>query len=145
MLARSSYPNPAPLAFVSRGQGLTIVEAQYSSSQEKSHPQRDAFFGTFAPFLRASDKPMAIACFLLFTTPPLPPFPDRKVPCFLRCIALLTVLLAARPYLAIISSSQRTSSPITIAPVNLPRDKRLSVNLATKTCTLTDEYCSTFL
>jgi hypothetical protein len=44
---------------------------------------------------------MAIACFLLFTTPPFPPFPDRRVPCFLRRIALLTVLLAAFPYLAI--------------------------------------------
>lgn len=63
---------------------------------------RDAFFGTFAPFLRASESPIAIACFLLFTTPPLPPFPERKVPCFLRRIALLTVLLAARPYLAIL-------------------------------------------
>jgi hypothetical protein len=44
---------------------------------------------------------MAIACFLLFTTPALPPLPDRKVPCYLLPIALLTLLLAARPYLAI--------------------------------------------
>jgi len=64
----------------------------------------DDFFGTFAPFLRASERPMAMACFLLFTTPPLPPFPDRSVPCFLRRIALLTVLPAALPYLAIIAS-----------------------------------------
>lgn len=34
------------------------------------------FFGTFAPFLRASDKPIAIACLRLFTFPPLPPLPD---------------------------------------------------------------------
>src|ERR1700732_1421915 len=47
---------------------------------------------------------MAIACFLLFTTPPLPPFPDRNVPCFRRRIALLTVLPAAFPYLAIAAS-----------------------------------------
>src|ERR1700722_6397164 len=43
---------------------------------------------------------MAIACFLLFTVPPLPPFPDLSVPLFSRCIALLTLLPAAFPYLA---------------------------------------------
>ena len=64
----------------------------------------DAFLVTFAPFLRASDNPIAIACFLLLTTPPFPPLPDRNVPRFLRRIALLTVLLAARPYLAMVTS-----------------------------------------
>jgi hypothetical protein len=44
---------------------------------------------------------MAMACSRLFT---LPPFPDRRVPFFLRCIALFTDLPAARPYLAIVSS-----------------------------------------
>ena len=47
---------------------------------------------------------MAIACFRLFTVPPLPPFPDFKVPRFLRRIALLTDLPAAFPYLAILVS-----------------------------------------
>jgi hypothetical protein len=47
---------------------------------------------------------MAMACFRFFTLPPLPPFPDRKVPFFLRCIALFTDLPAARPYLAIAAS-----------------------------------------
>jgi hypothetical protein len=60
----------------------------------------DFFLGTFAPLARASDKPIAMACFLLVTTPPLPPFPDRKVPRFLLRIALFTDLPAARPYLA---------------------------------------------
>jgi hypothetical protein len=46
---------------------------------------------------------MAIACFRLLTVPPLPPFPDFKVPRFLRRIALRTDLLAAFPYLAILS------------------------------------------
>jgi hypothetical protein len=54
--------------------------------------------GTFAPFSRASDKPIAIACFRLFTFPPRPPFPLRNVPLFLRRIALSTRLLAALPY-----------------------------------------------
>ena len=41
---------------------------------------------------------MAMACFRLFTVPPLPPFPDLSVPRFSRCMALLTLLLAAFPY-----------------------------------------------
>jgi len=36
--------------------------------------------GTFAPFARASDKPMAIACFRLVTLPPLPPRPLAAFP-----------------------------------------------------------------
>src|SRR5438876_3432834 len=54
--------------------------------------------GTFAPFFRASLRPMAIACFRLFT---LRPEPLLRVPFFLRWIADLTRLPAALPYLAI--------------------------------------------
>jgi hypothetical protein len=62
---------------------------------------QDFFFrGTFAPALRASDNPIAIACLRLFTVPPFPPFPDFKVPRFSRCTALFTLLPAAFPYLA---------------------------------------------
>lgn len=60
--------------------------------------------GTFAPFLRASERPMAIACFLLVTRPPLPPFPECKVPRFFRRMALFTDFAAAFPYRAIASS-----------------------------------------
>src|SRR6478672_8194969 len=56
------------------------------------------FRGTFAPFLRASDRPMAIACFRLFTFPPLPPGPLLSVPFLRRFIALSTRLFAALPY-----------------------------------------------
>jgi hypothetical protein len=56
------------------------------------------FAGTFAPFLRASDSPMAIACFLLETFPPFPPFPLRSVPFPRFFIARSTLLLAASPY-----------------------------------------------
>ncbi len=42
---------------------------------------------------------MAIACFRLFTLPPFPPLPLRRVPCFLRRMALATVLLAPLLYL----------------------------------------------
>src|ERR1700683_3262190 len=63
--------------------------------------QLDFFRGTLAPFLRASESPMAMACLRLFTVPPLPPFPLFKVPFFSRCIALFTLLPAAFPYRAI--------------------------------------------
>ena len=42
---------------------------------------------------------MAIACFRLFTLPPLPPLPDFSVPFSNRRIALSTDFPAALPYL----------------------------------------------
>jgi hypothetical protein len=59
----------------------------------------DFFRGTLAPFFRASESPIAIACFRLFTVPPFPPFPDLRVPFFFRRMALSTALPAAFPYL----------------------------------------------
>jgi len=53
------------------------------------------FRGTFAPFLRASESPIAIACFRLFTFRPLP---DLSVPFLRRRIALATRFCAAGPY-----------------------------------------------
>src|SRR5512138_2224096 len=44
--------------------------------------------GTFAPFLRASERPIAIACLRLFTLPPWPLLPRLSVPCLRRPIAL---------------------------------------------------------
>jgi hypothetical protein len=38
------------------------------------------FFGTFFPFLRASDNAIAIACLRLWTLPPRPPRPLLAVP-----------------------------------------------------------------
>src|SRR5260370_5228038 len=61
-----------------------------------------AFLGTLAPFFRASESPIAIACLRLFTAPPLPPFPERRVPFFLRRAALSTDLPAALPYLRLL-------------------------------------------
>jgi hypothetical protein len=55
--------------------------------------------GTFPPARRASDNPIAMACFRLFTV-----FPDRplfKVPLFRSRIARLTFWDAFLPYLAI--------------------------------------------
>src|SRR5213592_1976219 len=54
--------------------------------------------GTFPPFCLASLRPIAIACFRLFTLRPELLF---KVPFFRRCIADLTRFCADLPYLAI--------------------------------------------
>jgi hypothetical protein len=78
--------------------------------------------GTFAPFSRASESPIAIACLRLVTFPPLPLL---RVP-FLRLrMALSTVSCAFFPYLATTSpfcraSAQRTNGILTYA------DDRLS-------------------
>jgi hypothetical protein len=50
--------------------------------------------GTRAPLRRASLKPIAMACLRLFTLPPLPPLPLRRVPRFRRRMALSTARLA---------------------------------------------------
>src|SRR5690349_873362 len=69
----------------------------------RSPTRRNAYFfddfrlrGTFAPALRASDSPIAIACFRLFTF--LPERPLLSVPSLRSCIARLTLLDAFFPY-----------------------------------------------
>jgi hypothetical protein len=59
----------------------------------------DFFGGTFAPALRASDRPIAIACLRLFTF--LPERPLRSSPVLRSCIASRTDDCAFLPYLAI--------------------------------------------
>jgi len=54
--------------------------------------------GTFLPFFRASERPIAIACLRLLTVPPFPPLPLLSVPRFRRRIALATSLLAPLLY-----------------------------------------------
>src|SRR5207245_11443051 len=71
----------------------------YRERRSTKSPHHAAFLGTFAPFLRASESPMAMSCLRLFTVPPFPPLPDLSVSLFLRRIALATVLPAALPYL----------------------------------------------
>src|SRR5262245_49066192 len=61
--------------------------------REIDHP---FFAGTFAPFLRACDSPMAMACLRLFTV-----FPDRplfSLPRLYSCMAFSTFSLAFGPY-----------------------------------------------
>src|SRR2546428_8617982 len=56
----------------------------------------DFFGGTLAPFSRASERPIAMACSRLLT---FPPFPDFSFPCFNLCMARSTVSDAFLPYL----------------------------------------------
>jgi hypothetical protein len=61
----------------------------------------DFFFGTFLPSLRASESPMAIACFRLFTVLPLRPL--LRVPSLRSCIAFSTFFEAPLEYFLAIS------------------------------------------
>src|SRR2546430_16227747 len=87
------------IALISHGQIRSADRTRDVTIRWRRMSQLDFFVGTFAPFLRASDRPMAMACFRLLTLPPLPPLPERSVPRFLRRMALATVLPAALPYL----------------------------------------------
>jgi hypothetical protein len=80
---------------------------------------RFGFGGTFAPFFRASDSPMATACLRLVTFLPL--LPLLSVPRLRRCMADSTDLCAFFPYLAIRSPPLRrqdtgVSRPVRIFP-----------------------------
>ena len=73
---------------------------------KKGYFFRDPAFrwrGTLAPALRASLRPIAIACLRLVTF--FPERPDFSVPCFRSCIARFTLLCAFLPYFAIPRSS----------------------------------------
>src|SRR6201989_3476432 len=65
------------------------------------------FRGTFAPFLRASESPIAIACLRLFTVPPFPPLPLLSVPFLRRSSADLTLFEADFEYLRAIGRALR--------------------------------------
>ena len=60
----------------------------------------DPLSGTLAPLSRASDKPIAIACFLDVTFFPLRPL--FNLPCFISCMASSTFLPAPFEYLAMV-------------------------------------------
>jgi hypothetical protein len=66
--------------------------------------------GTFAPFRRASARPIAIACLRLFTLG-WRPFPPLRVPRFLRRIALSTLFDAPRPYFRLPDDFLRVAMP----------------------------------
>jgi hypothetical protein len=60
------------------------------------HDFLERFFGTLAPFFRASESPIAIACFLLLTF--LPDLPLLSVPAFRFFMARPTFFAAPLEY-----------------------------------------------
>lgn len=66
------------------------------SGVDRAYGQLFFRLGTLAPLRRASDRPIAIACFRLFTF--LPERPDFRVPRFSSCTARRTLLDALGPY-----------------------------------------------
>jgi len=67
----------------------------------------DFFAGTFFPSFRASERPIAIACFLLLTFLPDPPL--FNVPFFRLCNARATFFVAAFEYFRAIIVSMNES------------------------------------
>jgi hypothetical protein len=94
----------APIARLHGTVGLCVPRPRHRSAHDVDFDRflfaLELFFfaGTFAPFFRASDSPIAIACLRLFTFPPWPDFPRRSVPLLRRRIALFTLLLAPLLY-----------------------------------------------
>ena len=81
----------APLALLKWCMRMPILDDRF-------HDRGD---GTFAPFSRASLKPMAMACLRLFT---VRPDPLLSVPRLRRRIADATAFDAALPYFAMLAS-----------------------------------------
>src|SRR5579864_3367336 len=92
-------PGPEQRAFAAHLRVVIASDAAATGTPTNSDDYAAFFFGTMAPFLRASERPIAIACLRLVTLPPLPPRPERRVPRFLRRRALATVFPAALLYL----------------------------------------------
>src|SRR6478736_2759553 len=69
-VAASGDPKtPKPLI----GARLVLAPQPRDLRCDRSRPDYLFFLGTFLPFLRALERPMAMACWRLLTLPPLPP------------------------------------------------------------------------
>src|SRR6478672_7537611 len=76
-VAASGDPKtPKPLI----GARLVLAPQPRDLRCDRSRPDYLFFLGTFLPFLRALERPMAMACLRLLTLPPLPPGPLFAVP-----------------------------------------------------------------
>ena len=78
-----------------RAARLFAADERFLEEDELRRLELRLGFGTLAPERRASDKPIAIACFRLFTL--LPDLPLFNVPRLRSCIALFTLLCACLP------------------------------------------------
>jgi hypothetical protein len=79
-------------------QGQANAGRRIEASAGTSSPQLAFFVGTFLPFLRASESPIAIACLRLLTVPPFPPLPLFNWPRLNLCISRSTSSEALREY-----------------------------------------------
>jgi hypothetical protein len=95
-----------PLAHAETRSEMICIEVRartlVSPASTSTYPSYFDFFvfrlGTFFPCFRASERPIAIACFRLLTTPPLPPLPRFSAPFFRLRIAFSTVFEAPFEY-----------------------------------------------
>jgi hypothetical protein len=85
--------------------------------------------GTFAPFFRASERPIAIACFRLVTF--FPDLPDRSVPFFFSRIAPFTDFCAPFEYLAMIEIFWTGENPMPCLWNHLPTLMLIRCQIAT--------------
>jgi hypothetical protein len=81
--------------FAARFPGADFFDADFL---EEPFEYPDFLAGTLAPSFRASESPIAIACFLLVTFLPLPLF---SLPCFSSCIVFSTLSCDFFEYFAI--------------------------------------------
>jgi hypothetical protein len=77
--------------------GVFLAAPFFAAAFDRPPPEDD-FLGTFAPSSRASERPMAMACFLDVTFLPLPLFSSPR---FLSCMARSTFSPARFEYFAI--------------------------------------------
>ena len=92
------------------------------TANETSYDRFFFFLGTLAPFLRASESPIAIACFLLVTF--FFPLPLCSVPFFFLCIALFTERWAFSPYLAIFFSLSKWNKSCDLSAIMVPESRK---------------------
>src|SRR4051812_18412943 len=101
MVNRLGEPEDSTTTYVGQGAKVSGKWGYFLRDPAFRAPLRAPAFrlrGTLPPSLRASLRPIAIACFRLVTF--RPERPDFSVPCFRSCIARLTLLCAFFPYLA---------------------------------------------
>jgi len=92
--AAKTTGDPGSNPEVARELGVSESQAQ----RDELRLDERLFGGTFAPFFRASERPMAIACLRLLALGCLPD-PAFSFPRLARCMALRTLFCAPLPYL----------------------------------------------
>jgi len=95
------------------------------------------FFGTFAPSRRASDNPMAMACFRLVTFLPLRPL--FSLPRFISCISSRTFSPARRLYF--LPPDERCEDELFLVAIERSPFIVLGSNAASRGCAQASQSC----